>query len=80
MTTSAFSAFTAITRPVSSSTASSRPTWIWNACPRATFNTNDLVMAFGVLGYNILRWLGLQCLMGEASPVRHPAKRRACAR
>ena len=44
--------------------------------PSGKFDTNDLVMAFGVLAYNILRWLGLEGLMGEASPVRHPAKRR----
>ena len=26
--------------------------------------------------YNILRWIGLIGLVGEISPVRHPAKRR----
>ncbi|GAA3925162.1 hypothetical protein GCM10022277_21410 [Litoribacillus peritrichatus] len=44
--------------------------------PSGKFDTNDLVMAFGVLAYNILRWMGLQSLMGKDSPVRHPAKRR----
>jgi hypothetical protein len=33
-------------------------------------------MAFGVLAYNILRWMGPRGLMGEHAPLRHPAKRR----
>ena len=33
-------------------------------------------MAHAVLAYNILRWIGLEGLMGEDAPVRHPAKRR----
>jgi hypothetical protein len=44
--------------------------------PSGKFDTNDLVMAFGVLAYNILRWMGLRGLMGEHAPIRHPAKRR----
>ena len=44
--------------------------------PSGKFDTNDLVMAFGVLACNILRWLGLHGLMGETSPVRHRARRR----
>jgi len=40
------------------------------------FDTSYLVMAFVVLGYNILRWIGLQGLMQQDSPVRHKAKRR----
>lgn len=44
--------------------------------PSGKFNTNDLVMAFGVLAYNILRWMGLRGLIGENAPIRHKAKRR----
>ena len=44
--------------------------------PSGKFDTNDLVMALAVLSYNILRWIGLIGLLGEISPVRHPAKRR----
>ena len=33
-------------------------------------------MAHAVLAYNILRWIGLVGLIGEKSPVRHPAQRR----
>lgn len=33
-------------------------------------------MAFAVLGYNILRWMGQRKLLGPDAPVRHPAKRR----
>lgn len=44
--------------------------------PSGKFDTNDLVMAFAVLGYNILRWIGLRGLMQQDSPVRHQAKRR----
>jgi hypothetical protein len=44
--------------------------------PSGKFDTNDLVMAFGVLAYNILRWMGIKALLGKDSPVRHPAKRR----
>ena len=44
--------------------------------PSGKFATNDLVMAQAVLAYNILRWIGLEGLIGDDSPVRHPAKRR----
>ena len=44
--------------------------------PSGKFATNDLVMSHAVLAYNILRWIGLTGLVGEISPVRHPAKRR----
>lgn len=44
--------------------------------PSGKFATNDLVMSFAVLAYNILRWMGLKGLMGEDAPVRHKAKRR----
>jgi len=44
--------------------------------PSGKFDTNDLVMAFAVLGYNILRWMGQRALLGPDAPVRHSAKRR----
>ena len=44
--------------------------------PSGKFDTNDLVMAFAVLGYNILRWMGQRALLGPDAPVRHKAKRR----
>ncbi len=44
--------------------------------PSGKFDTNDLVMAQAVIAYNILRWIGLIGLLGDVSPVRHPAKRR----
>jgi hypothetical protein len=44
--------------------------------PSGKFDTNDLVMAFAVLGYNLLRWMGQRVLLGPDAPVRHPAKRR----
>ena len=44
--------------------------------PSGKFDTNDLVMAFAVLGYNLLRWMGQRALLGPDAPVRHPAKRR----
>jgi hypothetical protein len=44
--------------------------------PSGKFDTNDLVMTFGVMAYNILRWMGITALLGKTSPVRHPAKRR----
>jgi hypothetical protein len=43
--------------------------------PSGKFHTNNLVMAFATLGYNLLRWMGLR-LTGPDAPVRHPAKRR----
>ena len=44
--------------------------------PSGKFDTNDLVLAFAVLGYNILRWMGQRALLGPDAPVRHQAKRR----
>ena len=44
--------------------------------PSGKFDTNDLVMTHAVLAYNILRWIGLEGLLGADSPVRHSAKRR----
>ncbi len=44
--------------------------------PSGKFDTNTLVMVLGTFVYNVLRWVGLQGLIGEHSPVRHPAKRR----
>ncbi len=41
--------------------------------PSGKFATNDLIMTLSAYSYNILRWIGL---LGEESPVRHPAKRR----
>lgn len=43
--------------------------------PSGKFATNNLVMAFATLGYNLLRWMGLRLTAPDA-PVRHPAKRR----
>jgi len=44
--------------------------------PSGKFDTNDLVLGMAAFAYNILRWIGLIGLLGEISPVRHPAKRR----
>lgn len=44
--------------------------------PSGKFATNQLVMTLATLAYNILRFVGQTGLLGEASPVRHPAKRR----
>lgn len=44
--------------------------------PSGKFATNALVMALGSFAYNILRLIGQLGLLGEYSPVRHPAKRR----
>ena len=44
--------------------------------PSGRFATNDLVMACAVLAYNILRWIGLEGLVGPDAPIRHEAKRR----
>jgi len=43
--------------------------------PSGKFDTNNLVMAFATMGYNVLRWMGLRLTAPDA-PVRHPAKRR----
>lgn len=44
--------------------------------PSGKFATNDLVLACSTLAYNILRWIGLEGLVGPDAPVRHAAKRR----
>jgi len=44
--------------------------------PSGKLATNDLVMALGTLAYNMLRYMGLEGLIGEKTPIRHPAKRR----
>ncbi len=44
--------------------------------PSGKFATNDLIMTLSAYSYNILRWIGLIGLLGEQSPIRHPAKRR----
>lgn len=44
--------------------------------PSGKFATNNLVMALATLAYNILRLVGQIGLLGDESPVRHPAKRR----
>ena len=44
--------------------------------PSGKFATNDLIMSLSAYSYNILRWIGLIGLLGNISPVRHPAKRR----
>ena len=44
--------------------------------PSGKFATNALIMSLAVLAYNILRYIGLMGLLGDVSPVRHPAKRR----
>ena len=38
--------------------------------------TNSLIMALATLAYNILRLVGQIGLLGDESPVCHPAKRR----
>lgn len=44
--------------------------------PSGKFATNALIMSFAALAYNILRFVGQLGLLGERTPVRHPAKRR----
>ncbi len=44
--------------------------------PSGKFSTNALIMALGCFAYNILRLIGQLGLLGEYSPIRHPAKRR----
>ena len=44
--------------------------------PSGKFDTNDLVLAFAVFAYNILRFIGLIGRTGEVAPLRHAAKRR----
>ena len=44
--------------------------------PSGKFATNALVMALGAFAYNILRLIGQMGLLGQHTPIRHPAKRR----
>lgn len=44
--------------------------------PSGKFASNTLVLTLGLFTYNMLRWIGLEGLIGEDSPVRHNAKRR----
>jgi len=44
--------------------------------PSGKFATNALVLTCAGMTYNILRIIGQLGLLGDASPVRHPAKRR----
>jgi hypothetical protein len=44
--------------------------------PSGKFATNALILTLGGLAYNILRAIGQIGLVGERTPVRHPAKRR----
>jgi len=44
--------------------------------PAGDFETNSLIMTGAALAYNILRFIGQIGLLGDKTPVRHPAKRR----
>ena len=44
--------------------------------PAESFEVNSLVMSCAALAYNILRFIGQIGLLGDKTPVRHPAKRR----
>jgi hypothetical protein len=44
--------------------------------PSGKFATNALILSLGGLAYNILRSIGQWGLLGEKTPVRHPARRR----
>ncbi len=44
--------------------------------PSGKFATNALVMALGGFAYNVLRVIGQLGLLGQHTPIRHPAKRR----
>jgi len=44
--------------------------------PSGKFASNTLILTLGLFTYNMLKWIGLEGLMNEDSPVRHPAKRR----
>jgi hypothetical protein len=44
--------------------------------PSGKFEVNSLIMACAALTYNILRYIGQLGLLGDKTPVRHPAKRR----
>lgn len=44
--------------------------------PSGKFATNALILSMAALAYNMLRLIGQIGLLGEISPVRHPAQRR----
>lgn len=44
--------------------------------PSGKFASNSLIVSCAALAYNILRFIGQLGLLGEKTPVRHPAKRR----
>ena len=44
--------------------------------PSGKFATNALILSLGGLAYNVLRYIGQLGLIGDKTPVRHPAKRR----
>lgn len=44
--------------------------------PSGKFEVNSLIMSCAALAYNILRFIGQLGLLGDKTPVRHPAKRR----
>ena len=44
--------------------------------PSEKFEVNSLTMTCAALAYNLLRFIGQTGLLGEKTPVRHPAKRR----
>jgi hypothetical protein len=44
--------------------------------PSGKFEVNALIMNCAALAYNILRFIGQLGLLGDKTPVRHPAKRR----
>ncbi|NSW88050.1 MAG: transposase [Syntrophobacteraceae bacterium] len=44
--------------------------------PSGKFATNALILSLGGLAYHILRSIGQRGLLGEKTPVRHPARRR----
>ena len=44
--------------------------------PSGKFATNALVLSMAAFAYNILRFIGQLGLLGDRTPVRHPAKRR----
>jgi len=44
--------------------------------PSGKFATNALILTLAGLAHNILRFIGQLGLVGDRSPLRHPAKRR----
>ena len=50
--------------------------WSVFVIPSGKFATNALILSLGGLAYNVLRYIGQLGLIGDKTPVRHPAKRR----